>query len=228
MIYHPKTFATAQTERPLQLAALLTSDGQALVSGVVNGVVGLKPATGAAGEVFAGFSRVQTSAAPFVQDYATKVEVAVLPVGGTYQLGKIPLGGTVSAWNETDNAAISGGNLAVSGGGLATVTGGAGKQIRFTYTYALTVGEARAKIGDVQPGGYSGQSAFQVGCMEAGTIYTDNFNTAVQWAAATSVKLAAGGTLTDQSGVNGTVIRATIVHIPTQDLPFLGLKFATP
>lgn len=227
MIYYPTTFALSQTEEPLQSGVVLTNDGQALVSGFVNGVFGVKVATGAAGEVFSGFLKAQTSATPFFPTVGVKVEETTLPTGGTYQLAKIPLSGTISVYNETDGALIAGANVAVSAGGLLTVTGADNKQVLITYQYTLSAQEATARVGSIQPGGYAGQYAGTASVMKSGTIYTDQFDTTVDWRAATGVKLAAGGIVTNQAGT-GTSLKAQIVSIPTVIRPFLGLRIMTP
>jgi hypothetical protein len=61
--------------------------------------------------------------------------------------------------------------------------------------------------------------------MRAGEIYTNFFDTAVNWRAATALKIAAGGKLTDQSGAGTQLAMAEIIAIPTAMQPFLGVRF---
>lgn len=223
-IYSPKTFANVQNETPILLGTTISAEGQAMVSDTVAGRSGVKIAAGAGGEIFAGFTRVQTSAAPFLESSAVKVEEVTLPGSGVYQLAQIPLANTILVYNLTDAAAIAGGSVAVSGSGVVTVTGGANKAVRIIYKHALTINQFRSRRGDVQPGGFVGQGRGTVSVMKQGVIYTDQFDTAVSWEDATGVKLAAGGLVTNQAG-SGVAINANIVQIPTLQFPWLGLSF---
>lgn len=223
-IYQPLSSYTRSKDFPLAANAVLAADGQAMIGSTVNGLFGALPSTGAGTDVFVGFLNTQTSAAPFLQSTATKVEDIVLGPSGTTTLALAPVSGTVSAWDLTAGAAVSGGNLSVDSVGNVTVTGGGSHEILFTYSYALTVTQARAMFGDVQPGGYSGTVVNQASIVQQGTIYTDQFDTTKQWRSATSVKLAANGKVTDQSG-SGVTVPCVIIQLPTTDYPFLGLDF---
>jgi hypothetical protein len=107
-----------------------------------------------------------------------------------------------------------------------TVTGlTAGDVVNVTYQYTLTTIQARALVGDVQPGGYVGAYVGQSGIVKRGTVYTDQFDASKNWAAATAIKLAANGQLTDQTGT-GVAIVGYVVAAPGVDVPFLGLEFS--
>lgn len=222
-VYSPLSFANSSQSMPKAAGATFAANGQFLIGDVVNAQFGVKPCAGAAGEKFVGVLNAQTSAAPFLQTTSVMAEEVTLSVGGTVTLSRTPLGGTTGAYNITDGAAIAGGAFSVSGTTFTSVAN-AGKKVRIVYKYTLTVDAARAKFGDVQPGGYVGDTLGFASVMRKGTIYTDQFDTAVQWEDATAVKLAAGGLVTDQSG-SGVAISATIVQIPTASMPFLGLSF---
>lgn len=222
MIYAPLSSYTVTKDEPLQANTTISASGQALVGALVNGVYGVKPSAGAAGEKFAGFVLAQTSAAPFSQATAVKVEETTLGVSGAFTLAQLPVGGTLVVHNITTGATITLGALV---GQTWTHAGSAGADVRFTYTYALTVTQARSMFGDTQPGGYAGYMVKQIGAAKQGVIYTDQIDTAVNWALATGVKLAAGGKVTDQAGA-GVAIDANIIAVPSVDFPFLGLQFA--
>lgn len=64
----------------------------------------------------------------------------------------------------------------------------------------------------------------QVGAILAGTIWTDHVDMSVIWTDASTVKLAAGGKLTNETGT-GEDVKCTIVHVPTPDYPVLGIRF---
>lgn len=225
MIYAPLSSNVVSKDMPLALNATFSADGQALV-GVLdtNGTFGVKASTGGAGEKFVGFLHAQTSAVPFQQGTTTKVEQVVLGPSGAFTLAKVPVGSTVSIHNVTDGTTITTGFTLDANGNFLSAANGS-KEVRFTYTIALSANEARGLFGDVQPGGYSGYLVKQAAVARQGTIYIDQFDTSVDWSLATGVKLAAGGKVTNQAG-SGVTIDAVIVSVPTVDRPYLGLEFA--
>mgnify|MGYP000866649431 FL=1 len=206
-------------------SSTITADGQALVYVLANGVAGVQPSTGAAGEQFAGFVNAQTSAAAFLQQTAIKVEDATLGASGTYSLAFVPVAGTLFVYDVTAGAAVTSGNYTLDSAGNFTSAGTANHEVIFTYVYNLTVIAARALQGDIQPGNYVGLSLGQVGVAQSGTIFHDQIDTSKNWRAATGVKLGAGGKLQDQTG-SGVAINAKIRAVPTVDYPFLGLDFS--
>lgn len=114
----------------------------------------------------------------------------------------------------------------VTGKDVDLLVANADTAVVVTYRTALTVKEAVSLVGHQQPGGYSGAAYGQTGVAQQGVIYTDRIDAGVNWAAATAIKLDAGGTLTDQTGT-GVAIDAKVVAVPTADYPFLGLQFNT-
>lgn len=227
-IYAPLSQIVRSREVPLQAAVTLADEGIALVGGFVGDVWGAKPSTGSGTEVFLGFAIAQTSAAPFLPTSVARVQEAIVPAGGAITLAQTPTASTTSVYDVTAGAAVAGGDLAVSGA-VATITanggvGATGNKVIITYRYALTVAEAKSRYGDVQPGGYVGNQMNTCGLVQSGIIYTNAFNTARQWRAATGVKLAANGLLDDNNG-SGTAINANVVSLPTVDYPFLGVEF---
>lgn len=223
MIYSPLSAFARSSEMPLSAVANLLSDGQAMVNVLENGVGCAKPSTGAAGEQFIGFSSLQTSATPIIPTTAVKVEEVVIPAGGKVTAARTPIAGTSFAYDTATGAALA--IDSVVGKLVDFLVANAGKTVRLQYRYTLTVVEARAMVGDVQPGGFSGNTYGTVGVAQTGVIYTDQFESGIDFQAATSIKLAANGRVTDQTGANGTVINAIVKALPTVGHPFLGLEF---
>lgn len=220
MIYHPLSQHIRSTEYPLAAGATLSADGQALVASNINGQFGVAPSLGQSGEVFVGFVLAQTSAAPFLEQHAIKVEKQIVPSSGVVTLAFAPLASSTSVADETTGAVNSTPTVVGS-----TVTGlTAGDLVQVTYTYALTVQQAIGLMGNAIPSGYAGSLLGSTGCSQGGRIYTSQFDSSKNWAAATAVKLGANGQLTDQTG-SGVAINAIIVAIPNQDIPFLGIEF---
>ena len=188
------------------------------------------PSTGTASDVFVGFVFAGTSAAPFSEPYYNKVEQFVVPSTGIVTLSLTPIAGQVSTYDTTTDTFTA--DPTVSGANVSGLT--AGDTVNVTYKYALTVIQARALFGDIQPGGYIGNYVGQIGVITRGTIWTSEFNAAQNWTAAGSaenvVVLAANGQLT--LGTPGTagaaplaVPNAIVIGIPGQEVPFLGLTF---
>lgn len=221
MIYFPTSKPVDSGEVKVATGVSITAEGCALVRAASNQADGVMPSTGTAADIFAGFSIAGTSAAPFPEGYATKVEQFVVPASGTVTLSQTPVAGQLLAFDNT--AAAVDADRVVTGKVVSALT--VGNEVTITYKYALSVVQARALVGDTQPGGYSGAYVGQVGCIKRGVIMTTEFDAAVNWAAATGVKLAAGGLVTNQAG-GGVAIDAVIVSVPGVDSPYLGLEFS--
>jgi hypothetical protein len=222
MIYSPLSFFTRSADKKLATGAMLTAVGQAMVHGIENGQQVVSVSAGAVGEKFAGFSIAQTSAVPVAPANHVKVETAVVPGSGIVTVAKNPLAGTVLAVRTDTGAVVA--VVSVTGAAVDLAVASAGLTVRLMYRYALTVAEARSLVGDVQPGGYSGNTFGQVGVAQEGVIYTDQFDTSVNFATATSLKLDTGGLVSDQTGT-GVIINAIVKSVPTADYPFLGIEF---
>jgi hypothetical protein len=221
MIYFPLTKIVDSSEAAVAPGASITAEGQALIRVTSAQSTGVQQALGAAGEVFAGFAIAGVSAAPLPALYATKVESFVVPGSGIVQLAKTPVSGQLAVFDNTAAAAVA--TPTVVGSTVTSLT--AGNTVTVTYKYALTVIEARTVQGDVQPGGYAGAYVGQIGLAKRGTIYFDQFDASKNWAAATGLKLAANGQITDQSG-SGVTLVGYIVATPNQEVPFLGVEFS--
>jgi hypothetical protein len=229
MIYGPLSKYPDSAEAAVAPGVVIFAEGLALVRAVGAQSAGVLPSTGTAADVFAGFSLAGTSAAPFAEGYMNKVETFVVPATGGVSLQFAPVAGQVFVFDTTAGAAVAlGTGLALTGQNLAGTGLVAGDEVTVTYKYPLSVVQARALFGDPQPGGYSGAYIGQIGLIKRGLIYTSEFDSSKNWAAATGIKLAAGGQLTDQSGTGNALAMAAIVALPGSDVPFLGIEFAAP
>jgi hypothetical protein len=222
MIYGPFSKYVDSADVAVAPGVVIDAEGLALVRNKSAQSQGVMPSTGTAADLFAGFSYAGTSAAPFAEGYAVKVESGLTSLApGVVSLVFAPVANSVLVIDASTGAAIT--TFTVSG---KTLTGiAAGTIVNVTYKYALSVVQARALYGDIQPGGYSGAYIDQIGLVKRGVIYTDQFDSSKNWAAATDVKMAAGGQLTDQSG-SGLSIPCQIVALPGVEVPFLGLEFS--
>lgn len=223
MIYAPLSYTNRSKDMPLAVNAILSADGQCLSGNMVNGVYGVDVTAGVATDSVVGFLMAQTSAVPFLPSTAVKVETLVADGTGKVVLAATPVTGTVGEFDITANAAVAAPTVV---GNTVTDASTASHVVRVIYTIALTVNQAKSIAGDVQPGGYSGNVVGTVAVAQQGVIYTDQFDTAVDWSDVTNVpttgangKIVAGGT--------GVGLNAKVIALPTTDIPFLGLQYDT-
>jgi len=224
MIYGPLSKYPDSAEAAVAPGIVIFAEGLALVRAKGAQAAGVMPSTGTAADVFAGFSLAGTSAAPFAEGFTNKIESFVVPSTGAVTLQFAPVATQVFVFDNTTDTAVA--NPTVAG---KQITGlDAGDEVTVTYKYPLTVVQARALIGDIQPGGYSGAYIGQIGLIKRGLVYTSEFDSSKNWEAATDVKLAAGGQLTDQSGTGPVVPNCMIVAVPGAEVPYLGIEFSAP
>ena len=208
------------SEAILAEGAQVTQEGQAMVA--VPGK-GISPSTGAENEIFAGFAMNQLCGIPVLEPYGIAVEEFLVDSSAKVTVQFAPISKSVALINLETGAAIA--SPTVTGKTIAaTMT--AGMKVKVVYRYALTNIQARAMMGDAQPGGPAGAIVGQCGLAKRGIIYTSCFDTSVNWAAATAIKLASGGFVTDQSGEGIALTGAYVVKVPTAEIPFLGIEFS--
>lgn len=225
MIYFPLSKFPDSAETIVAPGVAIGAEGQALVR--APGVTGVMPSAAADDtEVFVGFAIAGVSAAPLAITEASKVEEFVVPSSGVVTLAFTPKAGQLAVFNLTTNAAVVPAGPAATGVGTTLTVAGSGSNIvRVTYKYVLDAVKARALQGDVQPGGYAGAYVGQIGLVKRGLIFTDQFDAAVDWSAATAIKLAADGKLTNEDG-DGAQINGYVVAVPGVENPFLGIEFS--
>lgn len=233
MISRPLTRVVNSTEMVVAPAAVILAEGQALVRSAGATSVGVLPSTGTATDIFQGFAFAGTSAYPFPEQYTNKVEPLLVPATGSVVLSMTPLPGQYAVTNAETGAPVTGTTL--TGNVVSGLT--PGDTVNVAYKYAMTIVQATALYGNVQPGGYSGAYVNQIGVITRGFILTSEFDLGANWAAAGStgneVLLGASGQLTLASSPNATGIASTavkfpgtVVQLPNQLYPFLGVEFS--
>jgi hypothetical protein len=226
MIYFPLSRFPDSAETIVAPGVAIGAEGQALVR--APGVTGVMPAAAEDDtEVFVGFAVAGVSAAPLAITEASKVEEFVVPASGVVTLAFTPKAGELAVYNLTTKEPEVAAGPASTGVGPTLIDMTPGTTARITYKYTLNAVQARALQGDVQPGGYAGAYVGQIGLIKRGLIFTDQFDAAVDWAAATAIKLAADGKLTNEEG-DGAQINGYVVAVPGVENPFLGIEFSCP
>jgi hypothetical protein len=99
-----------------------------------------------------------------------------------------------------------------------------GQDLEMTYRYNLTVSEARLKFFQRNINNEAGALFGQLGVGHGhGEIYTDQYDTTVDWSVAgQAIHTGAAGTVT---GSGGTAIDARVISVPNVNNPLLGLQF---
>ena len=225
MIHTQISRITESNEFALPPGVNIALEGQALVRVVVNGVIGVRPSAGTTGEVFAGFSLIHTTGVAEQQLTTVFAREHLMGATGAVKLEREPVAGSLFAYDKATKAAVVVGSIT---GVNATLTGTTqGQTVVLVYRPVLSELEATFAFGNRQPSGYSGNHYRQVGVAQAGLIYTDHFDTSVNWALpATVAVLGENGMITSAAkNADGVAIGAKVWHLPTQDLPFLGIQF---
>lgn len=235
-MYLPFSKFEQSTEMLQAPGASFHSEGQAVVRQPGATSLGVAPSMGQKGEVFCGFAIAGTSALPFPEPTYTRVETFLVPATGAIVLSLTPSSNAdVGIYDLTTKSAVT--SATIAGNKISGLT--AGDQVQVSYKYDLTVVQRRALFGDVQPGGYVGDTVGQIGVVTRGTVYTSEFDHAIDWTQASSadgkhaLAVAANGqvTLVDTTATpapDNTLINGYVVSLPTQDIPFLGITFVAP
>lgn len=220
MLYLPNTRANISTELPVASGSTIDAEGMALVASTAAGVLGAKASAGSSGEVFLGVAISQQMSLL----KASKTEAFVQPAGGILTLAFTPSSGTVAVYSKTSSAVIAlTTGYTISGKVITMNAATLGHDIEVTYNYVPNANQARALQGDIYPGGPAGAALGQIGVIRNGIVYTDQFDTTVDWNAANPVvKTAANGQFTI-GGSGATLSNVSVLAAPTAGFPYLGL-----
>jgi hypothetical protein len=101
----------------------------------------------------------------------------------------------------------------------------AGVAIRITYLYDLTTLQAKQRFGQRNINNQNLHADF--GRVEVltgiGEIYTDQFDASVDWSNGNPITVGVGGVLNQGGAIT---VPATVVSVPNESLPLLGLRFS--
>lgn len=225
--YFPQGRVPDSAETNVAPGAQILAEGQALVCATKAPSQGVLPSTGSkANDIFVGFAVAGTSAAPFLEQYANKVENFVAPQTGAVKLAFTPVTGQVGVYNVTTSTFVA--SPTVKG---QTVSGlNPGDEYKILYKHALSVVQARALYGDIQPGGYVGDYVGQIGLIKRGLIFTDQIDCSKDWSAVQVLIAGPNGQVVGWDGTgtqpDGAVINGYVVSEPSQEIPFLGIEFS--
>lgn len=228
MISRPLTRVVNSTEMAVAPGAVILAEGQALVRSLGATSAGVLPSTGTATDFFQGFAFAGTSAYPFPEQYTNKIETFLVPSTGIVVLSETPIAGQVFVLDTTTNTGSTPTPVGKTISGLT-----AGDTVVVTYKYSMTVVQAMALFGNVQPGGYAGAYVGQIGVITRGFVMTSEFDSSKNWAVAgagagNDIIFGAAGQLTMGTYAAGTNVKfpGTVVRLPDTLYPYLGVDFS--
>lgn len=208
-------------------------DGMGVVSVLEDGVQkAAVKATAANTDVFLGIAFSQYRA----QAQTTRVEEFVVPAGGgSVTLAATPVDGATKVSVSLNNGAFvpaqasapsAAGQVQLVGNVMTFHADDAEKTAKVIYRYDLTMAELETLpyMGDGVPGVAVSAATESIGLVQKGEVYTDQFDTSVDWnSAAKDIKLGDGGIFTRGSSATGAAVNGVVCHVPTVDCPFLGI-----
>ena len=205
-------------------------DGAGLFSKLENGALVVSNGEVAADNVFAGIAFSQYRA----QTATNAVEEFKAPAnGGSIVLAHQPVGAisTVFASMDGEQAAVvaaepAAGEIQLVGNTMTFHADDAGKSVYVCYKYNLTVAEIESIpfMGDGVPGAAVSAQTGTVSVGQKGEFYTDQFDTSVDWNSdAEDIQLIDGG-IFSRGQETGVKVNAVVCHVPTAELPFLGIE----
>lgn len=228
MLYFPNTRIEASVERAVASGVTIQAEGIALVADYTGGIFGVKPSTGGADEKFVGvaFNR------PTDLMSMAKVERATIPAANAVVLAHEIMAGTLRVVEVSTNVAFTvvpgapaAGEVQIDGTNGAQLNFNAadtGKLVQATYRFAPTVAQSVAFQGMQDPGGPAGHYLGQVGVIRAGDVFTDQFDTTVDWSGASiDLKLGANGQFTN--GGAGVAVPGYVLAVPSEGSALLGI-----
>lgn len=221
-------------EVPVAPGHSVTVEGAVLKQIRTNGLENAALTEGAGGaEVIIGFS--ENNNLVLTQEIVT--ETVVVPASGIVSLKNANLvEGTIWGYNATDAASLSpitSGSPTTSQflpaavqGQITLNTGLAGKTVQFRYKYTMTAIQQEMKYGGRPVNMRSNTDVGTITVIRGfGEIYTDQYDTTVDFSAATALYATANGVITTVATNNTVIPGARVISVPSASDSFLGLTF---
>jgi hypothetical protein len=217
-------------EFPVAVGVNVTEEGMVLCSSLVSGEETAKFYT-TGSDRFLGYSY----GCVLTPVYKSFTEDITAPASAPYTATltkSTPITGQVFGWNTTSGSLLTLNadfSMDTSGNITFLTAGTYGCSIRFTYRYTPTVAEIqsvdRMNILPVTEVSFLSSVGVVLPSGGENILYTNYFDASINWAAATGLKAAANGLTVDNNGTGITIPNGVVYHIPTPDIPFLGIRF---
>lgn len=232
-----RTYSSQRLGRELAAGTIVEQEGLLMVAVIEDGVEKAGIAATAAGtDIVIGYSQTadsQPTRTSAVEEITVPSAPATLEVDLRNQnlvssrIRAVTAGGLVLTIDETfaGSPADDTVKIDLATGRLKFHPDEAGATVTVTYLYDLTLTESKQKFGERffnNFGLHAEHGAIEVGA-GLGELWTDQFDASLDYSAGTALTLGDGGQITQ--GGAGPTLNATVVHVPTTDNPYLGIKF---
>ena len=231
-----RTFSSQRSNRALASGTVVEQEGLIMVHRLEDGVEKAGIAATVAGtDVAIGYSQTADSQ----PDRTSAVEEVTIPsapaaleidlrnqnlVSG--RIRAVTAGGLVLTIDETFAGATANDGVKVdlATGRLKFHADEAGASVTITYLYDLTLTQSKQIFGErfVNNRGLHAEHGYIEIGNGLGELWTDQYNSALDWSAGTAITLGDGGMITQ--GGAGPALDAIVVSVPGADNPFLGLR----
>jgi len=209
----------------LAVGATIQEEGVALAYVKENGETKVRPSTGAAGELFAGFAiarNMPPNTMPMVEEGVSKASgtLARAPIPGSVF---VALDGAALEVITDPAVAPTADQVRIVGSSYALHASNVNKKLVAQYHYAPSVQEARTVIGDAPYGGLAANALGTVATLKQAEVATSFFDSSADWSNTLYAKLGAGGKLVpgdDADHAKGIVVK----NSPSVGNPFLVLE----
>ena len=235
-----KSFGSLVREMPVATGFSVSREGLALIKVMEGGIAKVRPGTGAATDIFCGFSttdnesvvsepRVENVTVPTASPYTVQLS-STTPYGtapASYEI-RVYNADTSAASTQTAIGSIGANLFNLGATGVITVTAAyAGDTLNVFWRVVLTALEAQQKYYQRHPNNTAGALLGQVGVLcGQGEIFTYEYDTAVTWSSVSAGHLivTASGMVT--SGTGGTYnLLGHVIKVPSTTDASLGIAF---
>lgn len=231
---YTRTFNTEH--RDVEPGVVIEEEGVALVWTKVNGASYVRPSTGAAGEVFAGFAQNRNVPPAFLPKIVSDV---VVPESGVVDLTREPITGQILVKVDGETLSITAnapteGNVQLVGtklyffkgtpaaGSNPAVPGDTGKELFVQMMYLPSVIEARTILGDMPIGGLSSTEQGRIGvATRVESLGTTFYDASADWTEVIHPRLGVDGRLT-ASGSGTLLTNVIVMQTPIADVASYG------
>ncbi len=225
MISQKYTRQFMNEHRPIAPGAVIPDEGMALVFERTATETCVKPSTGAAGEVFAGFSWAHNT----VPSFLPMVVQGKIGATGTLELPRLPIAGELlfkvagQPLEIVANAPADATQARLVGEVLTVSAENVGKTFIAQFLYEPSVVEARQILGDMPIGGLNTTAMSVIGVVTRADLATSYFDASADFTSGFHPSLGTDGRLT-MGGTGTKLENVTIVSAPSADNPFLVVR----
>jgi len=208
------------------------AEGMALMQALEAGEETVRPSAGTAPDIFVGFSWAH-NIVPSIVSRVDAITVPASPGPYTGQLKTNLVAANIMVLRVGDSTVLTEGDATNADeysvndttGVITFNSADAEEAMIVTYRYSPSALELKFEYPEAN---VNINPAFEIirsiGVIIRGEVFTDQYDAAIDWASATSVKLGASGIVTT-SGSGATITGARITHVPDAANPFLGIEF---